>query len=439
MEIDRRVIPPQSIEVIRLPWIERLSQIELNQDETLILSTQVPHGAYQVQTTLPVTVYQFNPLNYSIPQDCIGDENDEIGDDLCYSYTNDASLLLPVHTLRQSYIAMSYSSSFAQDPSGGGLFFYSPSSFQVVAVKSGETIVTLESGGRFLSVSGNEIQTNEEDTYTLQQGEVLQIMAALPQRCSNESRTPEIEYCLAPPGEDINGTLIQSTQPVQVFGSHPCTNIPHQYPACDHIEESLFPLESWGKSSVVASTQSFIGEPNLVRVFSGNTDNVIQFTPEVHPTVTLQKGEWVEFETQESFEVKGTKPIQVLQFLVGQNYGSSVELLEGGKGDPSMSLVPPSDQFRTDYTFIAPSTYDEHWINIVARIGQEIDLNGQVLSEFIEVPGTSWAVARVNIPEGIYTARSNQTFGIWVYGFGAFTSYMYPAGLDLKPLNDIMN
>ena len=104
-----------------------------------------------------------------------------------------------------------------------------------------------------------------------------------------------------------------------------------------------------------------------------------------------------------------------------------------------MSLVPPSDQFRTNYTFIAPSTYDEHWINIVARPGQEVEINGQVFTDFLPIEGTPWAMARVNIPEGIYTARSSQNFGIWVYGFGAFTSYMYPAGLDLKPLNDIMN
>ena len=62
MEIENRVIAAQSIEVIRLPWIEGLSQIQLNAEENLILSTKVEHGAYQVQTNLN-TVRAQNQIN----------------------------------------------------------------------------------------------------------------------------------------------------------------------------------------------------------------------------------------------------------------------------------------------------------------------------------------------------------------------------------------
>ena len=40
-------------------------------------------------------------------------------------------------------------------------------------------------------------------------------------------------------------------------------------------------------------------------------------------------------------------------------------------------------------------------------------------------------VARVLVSGGVHQVEGNQPFGVLVYGFGAYTSYMYPGGLDL--------
>ena len=34
-----------------------------------------------------------------------------------------------------------------------------------------------------------------------------------------------------------------------------------------------------------------------------------------------------------------------------------------------------------------------------------------------------------------FTALADRNFGIVVYGFGSYTSYMYPGGLDLEVIN----
>jgi len=45
--------------------------------------------------------------------------------------------------------------------------------------------------------------------------------------------------------------------------------------------------------------------------------------------------------------------------------------------------------------------------------------------------------ARVTIRPGVHQVLSTQPFGIIVYGFGSYTSYMYPGGLDLRVINVI--
>jgi hypothetical protein len=47
------------------------------------------------------------------------------------------------------------------------------------------------------------------------------------------------------------------------------------------------------------------------------------------------------------------------------------------------------------------------------------------------------ATARVEVSNGQHDLHANEPFGVVSYGFGLYTSYMYPAGLDLKPINEV--
>ena len=442
-EIVTRVIPPNGLEIVELPWVDALKSEPIVDNMVVgFQSSKVRHGAYQLTTDYPVTVYQFSPLEYNVSDDCRDEYSPSDGPGTgCFSYTNDASLLLPVHAMKTQYIVLSYGSTLTINDNVGLLY---PSSFQVIGVNPNPTEVTIQfKGYTEASVSGDlrAYSPGEEGTFTLAQGEVLQVVARKLDRCIGElipePRAMNLQYCDLDAQDDLSGSFINSNQPVEVFGSHICAFVPFRYFACDHLEESLFPLETWGRSAVVGVTRALRAEPNIIRVFSGADDNRLTFTPNVQESVTLNRGEWVEFETSQSFRVLGTKSLQVAQFLVGQNYGDQDSEQEG-VGDPSMSLVPPEDQFRKDYTFLAPNTYSEHWANIIARQGQSVTLNGSEVQGFTLIEGTSWRIAQVQINAGIQKANSAQPFGVWVYGFGAYTSYMYPAGLDLRVINDLM-
>ena len=47
-------------------------------------------------------------------------------------------------------------------------------------------------------------------------------------------------------------------------------------------------------------------------------------------------------------------------------------------------------------------------------------------------------MARVPISGGQHNISSDQAFGIVVYGFGSYTSYMYPGGLDFEQINPLI-
>ena len=246
------------------------------------------------------------------------------------------------------------------------------------------------------------------------------------------------------PDYDLTGSRIEASAPVAVFSGHACAFVPYTVWACDHLEEQMLPLESWGERYVVPRTepQSPAGpEPNLVRVISGEDGNVITLDPaqSIGDSLTLDRGDWVEFEADADLYVSGTGALMVGQFMVGQNYNTPQT---DHLGDPSFALMVPVEQYRTEYTFLAPSSFQVNFINVIRPVGSpdpSIVLDGAPLepSLFGSPVGSSFSSARVPIDGTHHVITSAEPFGIIVYGFARYTSYMYPGGLDLEAINVI--
>ena len=436
--IEQRVIAPRALETIILPWIDALSYSGTVNYNNVQGSSRVSQGAYQVTTDLPVTVYQFNPLEYRQEGNCVEDDQNP-NDGACFSYSNDASLLLPTHALGNDYLVLSYPSLTLNFPNERATLT-NPSTFQVVGASSGETEVEITfSAATSASYQGDlaAYQAGQTATLRIQQGEVLQFCAAPSAQCNNPVVIDaDRQHCKVGREGDLTGTLIKASKPIEVFGSHTCAFIPYNVFACDHLEESIFPLSAWGRNAVVTKIKPLLDEPSLVRIISGSDQNRITFDPpNTHPMATLNRGEFIEFEARSGFVVSGSKGLQVTQFLVGQNY--SARATRDGFGDPAISLIPPSDQFRKDYTVLAPETYAVHFLNIVHEAGSTVTLNGMPLNSGTPIGSSNWREITVEVEGGVHTLEGDQSFGVWVYGFGNYTSYMYPGGLDLRVINDV--
>ena len=85
--------------------------------------------------------------------------------------------------------------------------------------------------------------------------------------------------------------------------------------------------------------------------------------------------------------------------------------------------------------FLAPNDYDQNYVNVVAQKDATVRLDGVTLpdSEFEPVGSSNLRVARHALDRAqFHIADGSAPFGILVYGYGQYTSYMYPGGLDVK-------
>ena len=375
-----------SVAVIQLPW---------NALRTASGTQRFDGMSYRLRSTQPVTVYQFNPLEYTSGGS--------------FTYTNDASLLLPATAWRQDYLVVS-----RQSWAFGGSFY--PGFYAVVASENGTTVSIASSPTSQIRV-GAGLAANGSGTVTLNAGDVLQVLSG-----NNAAY-------------DLTGTRVSSDKPIQVIGGHDCTYVPSSVAACDHLEESMFPLVTLGSDYIVSAT-SLPGQttPKAVftRVVAVDANTTLTYDPPsaAWPASIASAGGYIELDSAAAYRITASGRIIVSQYMKGQQAG-------GSAGDPAMALAVTTPQFRRDYLFHAPVNYTYSYVNVTAPSGAQVLLDGAAVTGFEAVGGTGYSVARVpvsNAGNGNHTITSSDPFGISVYGYGQYTSYWYPGGLNLQDM-----
>jgi IgGFc binding protein len=109
----------------------------------------------------------------------------------------------------------------------------------------------------------------------------------------------------------------------------------------------------------------------------------------------------------------------------------------GTRGNPSLTMEVTPQQFRTQYTFLAPTSYLENYADILLPAGATATLDGSPLTGTSTPVGTSgWSVVREKLGaaanNGAHRLEATAKVGLQVLGFGLATSYCYPGGLDLE-------
>ena len=431
-EIANAVVPSNDALSINLPWKPALRQP--------IGSRIVNGGAFRVRSDVPVTVYQFNPLKYW---------TEDTAPPMYYhgSYSADASLVLPRNVLsgryigvsRETFAKVSVSSEGVESPSKA------PAFLAIVGTRDNTTVtVTFSANTQGLGIPAHA--PGDTADYTLNRFDVLQILTELPTDCAGSNWGPDpgdissqVHYCEVPSEYDLTGTTVHADKPVAVFGGNDCSFVPYDRWACDHLEEQLFPVEAWGKRYIAARAQPIADEGNLWRVISAVDGNALTFTPPAaHPPATLDRNEWLEFETGADFLVSGSGPLLLVQFLPGQ--GSDLDSI----GDPSMGLAVPVEQYRSEYNFLAPEDYQDvagtdqqghSYVNLIAPTGTSTWLDGTEITDFSAIGDTGYGVARVEIFGGSHSVTGTEKVGIMCYGYGNYASYLYPGGMNVDPIN----
>lgn len=388
-------VPAGQLETVPLP--------RLDVDDTVL-----NYNSYEVISDAPITVHQFNPLN----------DVDEI-------YSNDASLLLPATSVGSEYIVNGWST----------LSENNKAFVTIVAVDDDPTTVRVTSPIDAIAGDGvDALVPNTETTFTLERGQVLSFAT------TNQN------------ARGFVGMEIFSSNPVAVFSGSECANVPTDTPYCDHLEQQLFPVDTWGTQFVGAKFQPRGTEDDVYRLLAAENGTTVftnPFIAGVHG-VTLGRGEYLEFTTDLNFTITSDRPLSMAQFMVGSGYpgstcsrspfGDSGCAIPGTStcggsaiGDPAFLINVPNAQFRENYIVLTPPNYAENYLTIIAKATASVTLDGSPITATPARAG-SWNIYRIAASEGVHRIEATEPIGLYAYGYDCDVSYAYPGGLNLDSL-----
>jgi hypothetical protein len=409
--------------------------------------TSQNRSAYRLTSDSPIVAYQFNPLDNE------------------FVFSNDGSLLLPAHTYQNDYFVMTFPT-LDRRPAEHSYHGY----FSVVASEEGQTRVRITTAADVLPgtvMSGLPARTPTE--FTLNQFDVLHLEAA--------------------GAGDLTGSRVEVLDPgkaVGVFVGHEAaliTNITPEFRGCqnngncgadeicgrlgvctrqcsndgqcgagfycraelgecfpgvccaDHIEEQLFPSETWGSRFVLSRTQpradrtrNGAAGPDFVRILARSEGTTITITPPISNACgVLGAGSYCDLFIDQDVSITASEPILVGHFLTST---------DGQKGDPALAFAVPVEQFRSDYTFLTPQEYDEDYVSVVASSGAAVTLDGVDISGQLSPIDADYVGGAIQVQPGQHALLCPTKCSVLVYGYSTAVSYLFAGGLDLELISE---
>jgi hypothetical protein len=437
-------VPPQTATRIDLP--QREVDGAMGQNGSYVMNsgsgTFVSPHAYHIVASEPIVVYQFNPI--------------------VQAYSNDASTLIPIQALGNVYSVIGWNTANPCGLAGMHIDSIPDHSFVAIIPTQDDTTVTVTTTHAIAAAGGDtglpiaQIAKGGTVTLHLSRYTVANLESYQPDNAS-------FTDCTAAGDGDFTGTQIRSDKPIAVFtggergiGFGGADNVvyppdwdPMTDSICctDHLEEQLLPVTALGKAFAVArspirSTDATgWKEPDLVRVLAtvGGT-HVATNLPAPYDAFTLAAGQQKTFAATTGFAMTSDQPIEVATYLVSQQF-----VKHGWTGDPSQLLVPASEQFRKDYVFLVPPSWQANFAVFAKPTAAMVTFDGMALAMIAncytapigDVAGIAYEQVTCPAAEGHHVAAGDQPFGIAVYGWHDVGSYAFVGGSDVKIINPI--
>ena len=402
---------------------------------------------------MPIVAYQFNPL-----------ENVNV-------FSNDASQLLPVAALvggsgssgQRAYVIASWPQTIATSSVPSQNFGQDLRAFLAIVAVRPDTHVHLKSMARVIAgpplPAG--LAAGGEADFVLQPFEVLNL------------ETGDFNA-------DFTGSLLDADQPVAVFPGSEASDAPfffdlaNRFCCADHLEEQATPLRAIGKSYALARmpnrTRAVIAaggsigpadEPEFYRVVASRpgATHVTTSLPAPYDAFDLaNEGADVTIPAHEDFVLTASQPVIVADTQASQEAAGIPRGLPGG--DPSLTFVPPVEQWRSDYVLLTPDKYSFDFLVIAAPKGaqvfvdrQPVDATTCEVTPFPASKGSPYVAYRCQLSfpaidpkapatpkpgkqnDGVHHVQADVPVSVIAYGFDAFVSYAYAAGTELKELS----
>lgn len=436
----RRTVAPGGVEVLVLPArsVDGSSAPQRNDGS----HSAVTRSAYRLRSSAPVAAYQFNP--FRTPQ----------------TYSEDASLLLPVTAWGSRYTVLGWPQTFGpRPPRVDG----EPQSraFLTVAAGAGGARVTVTLGpevGR--TASCPEFPAGQPGDHVVVDLGPMDVLNLETDRL----------------GGDLTGSIVEADRDVAVWVGNELADVPFdpdaRVAAADHLQEQLLPDRSLGNDFVLAPMpsrsravarlfdapeRSPVGEgaeePDSVRIVNAGSRraHITTGLPAPFDAFELAPGELAELQASRGTHVQSDEPVSVIQLMSGQQLTGIPLDLPGG--DPSMLLVPPTTLFRDRHVVLVPPDHVFDFVVVYAPAGARGSLDGEPLGDrCLLVPiDEAWVAyhCQLGFPvlsadeprvragvqaDGAHTIVASLPVGVVVYGWDRFISYAYPGALSTVPL-----
>jgi hypothetical protein len=318
----------------------------------------------------------------------------------------------------------------------------SPQWGQVVAKEDGTQVDVLPSVNLPSGTNVVAAPQNVKTTYTLNAGEYIQWQE------SNE----------------MSGTILQSTKPIAFFGGqgYNCySSATSTGGGCDSAHQQVPPVSAFGSEYAVppyATRRANLAPESIrYRIVGAVAGTNLTYSPAVPgaPT-TLGQGQVVDFETTSAFVVKSQDnghPFYLGQIMPGCNVAGGSR---GGGclGDEEYVVLLAPAQFLTKYVFFTDPTYPT--TNLVfTRVKTpqgfrdvKLDCLGTLTGwqplgqtgdyEITNVDLIRDGTKNGSCDNGPHVADSDGPFGLMVWGLDTYSSYAYPAGGNIAPINSVI-
>ncbi len=364
--------------------------------------------AFRVDSDVPITAYQFQPLSNLVPV-----------------YSNDATSLLPAHVLQNDYIAVT---------DRGQQVDTFPSGWTEQALPAGAyvTVVATEDDTHVQFFPTDVLVEGAWQGVVLHRGEVFTIL-------SDPSNVASIDG-------NLSGTRVLSDRPIAAFSGNIAASVPATATECclDHVEHQLLPTVAWGSRYVVAPppdpTSVSADDPAVIRIVGAYDDTTLTYPagkPEGAPD-SIGAHQQIAFSTSVPVIVESTdpaKPFSVSQFL----YNSGEANGGGDLGDPGMIVLPAIEQLMNRYVFLAPYGYRTSVVTVVAPTGAEVLLDEARIEGWSPIGdsgGRSWSYARASLDPGAHVLSSTDPAQVTVVGYDLTVSYAFTGGSAVEAIND---
>ncbi len=383
-------------------------------------------SAFHISTDVPVTLYDILPYGGAT------------------SYLPSAELLLPTSAWGTNYLGIVATRGTSGFPQWG----------QLVAMQDGTQVTMLPNVALPSGTNVAAAPANTQTVYTLNAGDYIQWQD------SNE----------------MSGTVIQSNNPVGFVGgtTYDCySSSTSTGGGCDSAHQQIPPISAMSNEYVIApyTTRmlSLADEAEKYRIVGAVAGTTLTFDPAVTgaPT-TLIEGQVVDFEAKGGFVVKSQDaqhPFFIAQMMTGcfvtggsrDDCSAAAEQQFGSccLGDEEFVVQVAPAQFLDKYVFFTDPTYPT--TNLVFTRTKTASGFQDVTLDCAGGPLTGWttidslgkyqftnidlirkSVKNGQCDNGPHVATSTGPFGVMVWGVDHASSYAYPAGGNVAPINTII-